>query len=73
MDYSCFDVENFDEYLVILRKKNLDKVVTKNVNKKRWKEREDKCGRKTTIEWIEYKVTNKCVRAWFLALWFTIQ
>jgi hypothetical protein len=48
MDYFCFDVVNFDKYLVILRKTKLDKVVMEKVNKERWKEREDKWSTKTT-------------------------
>jgi hypothetical protein len=35
MDYSYFDVVNFDKYSVILRKTKLDKVVMKKVNKER--------------------------------------
>jgi hypothetical protein len=72
MYYPCSNVVNFDKYLVILRKTKLNKVVMEKVNKEWWKEREDNQSRKTTdllttIEWIEYKVANKCARAWFLA------
>jgi hypothetical protein len=47
IDYSQSHVVTFVNYLVILEKKTLNKVVAKTIREERWKEKEEKQARKT--------------------------